>query len=35
VALRLSLPPGVTLPAQVTVEATEKSLEVTAPRGLR
>ena len=35
VVLRLLLPPGVTLPAQVSVEATEKSLEVTAPKGLR
>jgi hypothetical protein len=35
VALRLLLPPGVTLPAQVSVEAAEKSLEVTAPKGLR
>ena len=35
VALRLLLPPGVTLPAQVSVEATEKSLEVTAPKGVR
>ncbi|MCJ7753755.1 MAG: hypothetical protein MUP13_04260 [Thermoanaerobaculales bacterium] len=35
VALRLLLPPGVTLPAQVSVEATEKTLEVTAPKSLR
>jgi len=35
VALRLLLPPGVTLPAQVSVEAAEKSLEVTAPKGVR
>ncbi len=35
VALRLLPPPGVTLPAEVSVESTEKSLEVTAPKGLR
>ncbi len=35
VALRLMLPPGVTLPAQVSVDATEKSLEVTAPKSVR